>query len=190
MLIRSIATLACTALFATASLAQPAAPMQDHMSGMSESSNKPLPSPAATATVHLNGKDIVIHYNAPSLRGRKMVGGEDPYGKVWRTGANPATTLITKANLKIGTLAVPAGTYTIYTLPSPDTWLLIINKQTGQWGTEYHEDRDLGRTPMKNNTLPASQEKMSISFENTKGNTTELHIKWDKTDEYVTVTAE
>jgi hypothetical protein len=190
MLIRSIATLACTALFATASLAQPAAPMQDHMSGMSESSNKPLPSPAAAAQVHLSGKDIVIHYNAPSLRGRKMVGGEDPYGKVWRTGANPATTLITKANLKIGTLAVPAGTYTIYTLPSPDTWLLIINKQTGQWGTEYHEDRDLGRTPMKNNTLPASQEKMSISFENTKGNTTELHIKWDKADEYVTVTAE
>jgi hypothetical protein len=119
-----------------------------------------------------------------------MVGGEDPYGKVWRTGANPATTLITKANLKIGTLAVPAGTYTIYTLPSPDTWLLIINKQTGQWGTEYHEDRDLGRTPMRSGTLPAAQEKMSISFENTKGNATELHVKWDKADEYVTVTAE
>ena len=81
------------------------------------------------------------------MRGRKIMGGLVPYGKVWRTGANPATTLITKANLKIGTLDVPAGTYTIYTLPNEDQWLLIVNKQTGQWGTVYHEDQDLGRTP-------------------------------------------
>ena len=191
MLIRSIASLACTALLATASLAQSAAPVQDHMNDMPASeSAKPLLSPAATAEVRLNGKHIKITYNAPSLRGRKMIGGEDPYGKVWRTGANPATTLITKAHLKIGTLDVPAGTYTIYTLPNPDTWLLIINKQTGQWGTIYNQDQDLGRTPMKSNTLPASQEKMSISFEHTKGNSTELHVKWDTIDEYVDVTAE
>jgi hypothetical protein len=186
MFFRSIATLACTALLATASLT---AQMPDRMNDMPAPA-KPLASPAAIAKVTLNKKQIVIHYNAPSLRGRKMIGGEDPYGKVWRTGANPATTLITKANLKVGTLDVPAGTYTIYTLPSPDTWLLIINKQTGQWGTVYNQDKDLGRTPMKSNTLPASQEKMSISFENTKGNNTELHVKWGTIDEYVDVAAE
>lgn len=191
MLIRSIASLACTAVLATVGFAQSAAPMQNHMSDMpAAKSAKPLLSPVATAEVRLNGKQIKITYNSPSLRGRKMIGGEDPYGQIWRTGANPATTLITKANLKIGTLDVPAGTYTIYTLPNPDNWLLIINKQNGQWGTVYNQDQDLGRTPMKGNTLPSSQEKMSISFENTKGNSTELHIKWDTIDEYVTVTME
>jgi hypothetical protein len=153
-------------------------------------SAKPQPSPAATAMVTLNGKHIKINYNAPSMRGRKIMGGLVPYGQVWRTGANPATTLITQANLKIGTLSVPAGTYTIYTLPSADQWLLIINKQTGQWGTVYSQDQDLGRTPMKSNTLSSPQEKMSISFENTKGKSTELHVKWETTDEYVDVTAE
>jgi hypothetical protein len=188
MLLRSIASLACTALLATASLS---AQMPDRMNDMpAPASAKTLPSPAATAKVTLNGKHIVIHYNSPSMRGRKIMGGLVPYGSVWRTGANPATTLVTQANLKIGTLDVPAGTYTIYTLPNADQWLLIVNKQTGQWGTEYHQDQDLGRTPMKSKTLSSPQEKMSISFENTKGNSTELHVKWEKADEYVDVTAE
>ncbi len=188
MFFRSIATLACTALLATASLT---AQMPDRMNDMpAPDSSKPLASPAAIAKVTLNGKQIVIHYNTPLMRGRKIMGDLVPYGKVWRTGANPATTLITKVNLKIGTLDVSAGTYTIYTLPSADQWLLIVNKQTGQWGTVYNENQDLGRTPMKSNTLPAPQEKMSISFEHTKRNSTELHVKWDKTDEYVDVTAE
>jgi hypothetical protein len=181
MFFRSIATLACTAMLAIAS------PAQD--TDMSASA-KPLPSPAATAAVDLNGKHVAINYNSPSMRGRKIMGGLVPYGKVWRTGANPATTLVTAANLKIGTLDVPAGTYTIYTLPSASQWLLIVNKQTRQWGTVYNQDQDLGRTPMTGSTLPQPQEAMSISFEHTSGNTTQLHVKWDTTDEYVTVTAQ
>jgi len=188
MFFRSIAALACTALLVTASLT---AQMPDRMNDMpAPDSAKPLASPAAIAKVTLNGKHIVIHYNTPSMRGRKIMGGLVPYGKVWRTGANPATTLITASNLKIGTLDVPAGTYTIYTLPNADQWLLIVNKQTGQWGTVYNENQDLGRTPMKGNTLPTAQEKMSISFDHTRGNHTELHVKWEKTDEYVDVTAQ
>lgn len=153
-------------------------------------SKKTLPSPAATAEVSLEGKKVVIRYNAPSARGRKVMGGLVPFGKVWRTGANPATTLVTAANLKIGTLTVPAGTYTVYTLPGADTWMLIVNKQTGQWGTVYNEGQDLGRTPMTGNPLSKAQETMSISFENTKGNTTELHVKWEMADRFVTVAAE
>src|SRR5580698_11395193 len=88
------------------------------------------PSPAASATCDLGGgKTIKTDYSSPRLRGRKMIGEHDPYGEVWRTGANPATTLITATNLKIGTLEVPAGTYTIYSLPSANQWLLIVNKQ-------------------------------------------------------------
>lgn len=189
MLIRSIASLACTAILATASLAQ-MAPMSHQGAKPTGNSSKPLPSPAATAQVSLNGKDLKITYNSPSMRGRKIMGELVPYGKVWRTGANSATTLTTATNLKIGTLSVPAGTYTLFTLPSADTWQLIVSKDTGEWGLAYKESSDLGRTPMKSNTLSSPQEKMSISFENTKGNTTELHIKWDTADEYVDVTSE
>ena len=157
---------------------------------MDQPSTKALPSPAASADVVLNGRKIHIAYNSPRARGRKIMGGLVPYGQVWRTGANPATTLVTATKLKIGDLEVPAGTYTLYTLPSADQWLLIINKQTGQWGTEYTQSMDLGRTPMKGSALPALQENMTITFEHTSGATTQLHIKWEKTDESVAVQAE
>ena len=84
-----------------------------NMGGMGQGDGKKLPSPPATATVTLAGKTLTVKYNAPSLRGRHLGGPEIvPYGKVWRTGANPATTFITAANLKIGNLSVPAGTCT------------------------------------------------------------------------------
>jgi hypothetical protein len=152
--------------------------------------DKPLASPPAKAEVQLGGKDVTITYNTPSMKGRKIFGGLVPYDKVWRTGANAATTLKTEANLKIGTATVPAGTYTLYTLPSEGTWKLIINKQTGQWGTKYDQSQDLARVDMKKNTLPSPQEKMSISFENTHGNSTELHVRWDTTDASVPVVAQ
>lgn len=185
------------ALTLTTSSAQ--APASGHEAGsMPEMSHmqsaapaKPLPSPPVTATTTLNGKSVVIKYNSPSMRGRKIMGELVPYGKVWRTGANPATTLITEAPLHVGTLDLPAGTYTLYTLPAaPGTpWQLIINKQTGQWGTEYHEDQDLGRTPMTAKTLSKPQEAMSITFDNTHGAASELHVRWENTDQYVKLEA-
>jgi hypothetical protein len=152
---------------------------------------QPVLSPPATASANLGGKTVTIAYGAPSLRGRVMIGEHDPYDKVWRTGANPATSFVTDTELKIGDLVIPAGSYTLYTLPeAPGTpWMLIINKQTGQWGTVYDQKMDLGRTPMKAKTLPESQETMSISFENVHGKTAELHIRWAKVDEWVTVEA-
>ena len=152
---------------------------------------KPMPSPPATATATLGGQSVVIKYNSPSMRGRKIMGGLVPYGEVWRTGANPATTLVTATSLKIGTLELAAGTYTIYSLPAaPGTpWLLIINKQTGQWGTEYHQEQDLGRTPMLSKPVSSPQEAMSISFENVHGKSAELHVRWADVDEWVNVEA-
>jgi hypothetical protein len=150
--------------------------------------NAPLPSPPATATVTLGAGTIDIHYNTPHMRGRKIMGALVPYGQVWRTGANPATTLITSVPYKFGDLVVPAGTHTIYTLPSADTWLLIINNQTGQWGTVYTQAMDLGRTPMKAKPMSAPQEVMSLSFENSTPHSTELHMRWETTDRYVIVT--
>ena len=148
---------------------------------------KPLPSPPATAEVSLHGQTITIHYNSPSMRGRKIMGGLVPYDKVWRTGANPATTLITPINLRIGRLKVPAGTYTIFTLPTDGIWKLIVSKKTGEWGIPYPEGFDLGRTDMRHNKLPAPQEVLSISFENTQPDSTELHVKWETTDQWVKI---
>lgn len=181
MFLRTAASLACTVVLATASFAQ--------MDNMRPSSSKPLPSPAAKAAVTLNGKAVTVDYNSPRMKGRIIMGGVVPYDKVWRTGANPATTLKTATNLKIGTLSVPAGTYTVYTLPSKSGWLLIINKQNGQWGTEYDQKQDLGRTPMTAKSGPPL-ENMTIDFEHTSGAETELHVKWEVTDQFVTVKAQ
>src|SRR5688500_17670109 len=108
---------------------------------------KPL-SPPAKANATLNSKKIKIDYSAPSKRGRVIMGELVPYGKVWRTGANAATTLTTEGDLMIGTVHVPAGTYTLFTIPGEKEWTLIINKQTGQWGTNHDESKDLGRTKL------------------------------------------
>jgi hypothetical protein len=178
MLLRSIT---CAALLAVSSLT-----MSCQMGDMK--SEKPLLSPPATAHATLGTATLSITYNAPSMRGRKIMGGLVPYGHIWRTGANPATTLTTSADLKFGTLLVPAGTHTIYSYPSEKQWLLIINKQTGQWGTEYNINEDLGRIPMQSKPMTTPQEVMSISFENTTANSTELHIRWETTDRFVTIT--
>ena len=176
-------TLACTLCLAAVGFSANA-----QMGDMKMDDGKKLPSPPATTEAKLGSAAIKITYNSPSVRGRKIMGGLVPYKQVWRTGANPATTIITSEDLKIGTLTVPAGTHTIYTLPGEKQWLLIVNNQTGQWGTEYSEAKDLGRTPMMPKPMSAPQEVMSLSFEKTTAKSTELHIKWEKTDEYVTIT--
>ena len=147
-----------------------------------------MPSPPATASVTVGGGTIDIKYSTPKMRGRKIMGGLVPYGQVWRTGANAATTIVTSVPLKFGSLTVPAGTHTLYTLPGESGWQLIINNETSQWGTEYHQEQDLGRVPMQSKKLSSPHEVMSISFENTKPNSTELHVRWETTDQYVTIT--
>ena len=165
-------------------------PVKGQMAGMEPAQvpGAPLASEAATATVTVAGGTIDIHYNTPHMRGRKVMGGLVPYDQVWRTGANPATTLITSVPLKFGDLLVPAGTHTIYTWPTADQWKLIINTETGQWGTEYKPEMDLGRIPMKAKAMTSPQEVMSISFENTTATSTELHVRWETTDRFVVIT--
>jgi hypothetical protein len=90
----------------------------------------------------------------------------------------------------IGRQRVPAGTYTIYTLPSATVWKLIINKQVGQWGTVYNQPQDLARITMEKGPKPSSPvETFKIYFDHTNGNKTQLHLAWENTDVYVPVTA-
>jgi hypothetical protein len=146
-------------------------------------------SPPAKADVLLPNATITIDYCAPSTHGRTIFGGLVPYGEVWRTGANAATTLKTTGPLQIGDLKVPAGTYTLYSLPSEDGWKLIVNKQTGQWGTVYDKAQDLGRVTMETGSTSMPIEKFVIDFEKTVGDTTELHLKWAGVDASVQITA-
>jgi hypothetical protein len=178
--LRFVSSALCTGLLATATLAQESMPAKEAAL-----------SPPAKATASLAGQTITVTYNAPSLRGRHLGSKEIvPYGEVWRTGANPATTIVLPIDVTMGSLKVPAGTYTLFTLPTAKDWTLIVSKKTGEWGIPYPEGSDLGRTPMQKKTMASPQEVMSISFENTSGKKTELHVKWETTDAWVPVVAE
>jgi len=145
-------------------------------------------SPPEVATVTVGKATLTIKYASPSMRGRKIMGGLVPYGKVWRTGANAATTLITTADLKIGKLNVKAGTYTLYTLPTEQGWTLIVNKQTGQWGTVYDEKQDLGRVAMTAVKTPVhGLDNFLIDLQHKGGNKVELHLRWENTDVFVPI---
>lgn len=106
-------------------------------------------SPATSTSMKLDGHEVSIEYSAPSARGRQVEGGLIPYDQVWRAGADAATTLSNDADIMIGNLRVPKGVHTLYVAASPTEWKLVVNKQTGQWGTEYNESDDLGRVPLK-----------------------------------------
>jgi hypothetical protein len=147
------------------------------------------PSPAAKAEIELKGKAVSINYSRPSMRGRKIFGRLVPYGQVWRTGANEATALKTALDLDIAGTKVPAGSYTIYTLPSEAGAKLIINKQTGQWGTEYDESKDLARISLTKSTLPSPVEQFTIEFEKGTGDSATLVLKWETTKLTVPVRA-
>jgi len=103
-------------------------------------------------------------------------------GRVWRTGADAATTLTTSKDLVIGGTTVPAGKVTLYTLPGEDQWKLILNKQTGQWGTEYDQSKDLARVDLTKKTLSAPVDQLTIALEPGAGNEGMLKISWETTE--------
>jgi Protein of unknown function (DUF2911) len=151
-------------------------------SSLAVAQQKPPLSPRKSAEhTFADGKKVTVDYGAPSIRGRKIMGELVPYGKVWRTGANEATGFVTDTELMVGGTKVPAGKYTIYTLPGENSWQLIINKQTGQWGTEYNEAQDLARIPMKVESLNSPVEQMTFSFEKTGPDSANLVLEWEKT---------
>ena len=141
------------------------------------------PSPAAKAQCKFSGgKTITVDYSSPRMRGRKIFGELVPYGKVWRTGANEATTFVTNENLlMVKGSNVPAGSYTIFTVPDPDKWTLIINKHTGESGTPYkYEPEELARVPMSVTRLSSPVENFTISFDHAGGSCT-MRMSWENT---------
>lgn len=138
-------------------------------------------SPRDSVKATVGGATVTVNYGRPSKRGRDIFGGLVPFGRVWRTGANEATAFTTTKALRFGNATVPAGSYTLYTMPDQGgKWQLIINKQTGQWGTVYSEAQDLVRIPLTVEQTPAVVEQMGITV-TTAGNGGELAVLWDRT---------
>jgi len=150
--------------------------------GSAQADKAARPSPAAKATCTLaDGKTITVDYSSPRAKGRKIYGGLVPYGEVWRTGANEATTFVTTADLMVGGTHVPAGSYTVFTIPNKDKWTLVISKKTGEWGTNYPgPENDLARIEMKASALPAAAENFTIAFDKTSGGCA-LRMDWETT---------
>ena len=158
-----------------------AAPAQAPPAQGQQGGQQQIPSPRDTAEMRFADDRIFVDYGRPSMRGRTIMGELVPYGEVWRTGANEATHLVTTRDLRIEDVNVPAGTYTLYTLPGESGWQLIINRQTGQWGTEYDPSQDLARIPMQVRRTPQPVEQFTIDFEPGSANAFALHLSWENT---------
>jgi hypothetical protein len=139
-------------------------------------------SPPADTSITIAGKKIHVSYYAPSMHGRKIMGGLVPYGEVWCTGANYATQIDTDADLDMGGLKMPKGSYSIWTLPTATEWTLIINKQIGQFHLDYNKNRDFGRVKMSLKTLPSPIETFAIRLTQNAGNTGTLSLLWENTE--------
>jgi hypothetical protein len=148
------------------------------------------PSPVASASCDLGGgKTIKTDYSSPRAKARKIYGGLVPFGEVWRTGANAATTFVTSSDVVVGGKTVPAGSYTIFTVPTADKWTLIVNKKTGEWGIPYkYESDELARVDMKVSKLPSPVENFTIAYEKSGSGCT-MNIDWETTRASVDVTA-
>ena len=138
-------------------------------------------SPHETVSATIDGAKISVTYGRPYMRGRMIMGGLVPYGAVWRTGADEATTLVTDKALRVGSTQVPAGTYTLYTLPDEKAWTLIINRQTGQDGTEYTPARDLARIEMQVGSTRMPVEQLTLTLNDTQAGG-ELTLQWERTE--------
>jgi len=174
--IRSIAAAAALSISSLPAVAQ------GGMNMAPAGAKQPPASPRDSVKATIAGANISVDYGRPSKRGREIFGGlgDMRWGMVWRTGANKATHFTTSKTLQFGALAVPAGTYTLYTLlDQGGKWMLIVNKQTEQWGTEYDAKQDLVRIPLTVASTPAVVEKMTIEV-TPAGKGGEIAIMWDR----------
>ncbi|WP_276498730.1 DUF2911 domain-containing protein [Pontibacter litorisediminis] len=137
--------------------------------------NQQKASPAATATGKVGDVTVTVNYSSPSVKGRNIWGGLVPYGQVWRSGANEATTVTFDKDVLVEGERLPAGTYSFYTLPSEEEWTVIFNKTAKQWGTQYDEKQDALRvkvTPRKSGEMnerlkyDVTDEGLLLSWEN------------------------
>jgi hypothetical protein len=138
-------------------------------------------SPRDSVTLQLDTNRISVDYGRPSMRGRTILGGLVPWNKVWRTGANQATHFRTNFDMVLGGAPIVRGTYTLWTIPSPSGWKIIVNRQTGQWGTQYNPGMDLARIDAKAEQLVSPVDTFTVSLQATGKTSGILSLAWEKT---------
>jgi Protein of unknown function (DUF2911) len=137
--------------------------------------------PAKAACKFADGKTINVNYSSPRMRGRKIFGDLVPFGEVWRAGADDATSFVPNVDVLVGGKNVPAGRYTLFTLPTRTKWALIISKKIGEWGITYPGEKyDFARIEMKVSKLPSPLENFTISFDQA-GNSCTMKLDWETT---------
>ena len=134
-----------------------------------------------TVRATVGNAHLTIDYGRPHKRGREIFGTVVPWGQVWRTGANAATGFTTDADLVVGSQTIPKGSYTLWSLPAQNGSKLIINSQTGQWGTDYHADKDFARLDMKTEALAQPVEVFTIAIDPQGDRAGVLKLQWDRT---------
>ena len=144
-------------------------------------------SPLDSLTFDIAGKSVKVCYGRPSARGRTMLGGRDiPFGKLWRTGANEPTIFYAPVPLRVAGLKVPPGVYSLYTVPGPHEWEVIVNRSISQWGKEDNytapvKAQELGRAKVKSETLKTPVETFTITSEPAGAKAASLLLDWEKT---------
>jgi hypothetical protein len=148
-----------------------------------DASSRPMGqlSPRDTVRAEFAGAHLLVDYGRPSQRGRTILGGIVPWGQVWRTGANAATQFETDRDLVIGGTPIKAGKYTLWTLPAESGTQLIVNAETGQWGTDYNASHDVAHIPVRTASLGAPVEQFTIALEPAAAGGT-LRMQWGTTE--------
>ena len=133
-------------------------------------------SPAASATGKINGADITVNYNSPAVKGREIWGKLVPFGKVWRAGADEATTFETSKEITVGGQKLPAGKYSFFVIPEKDNAIIIFNKEAKQWGAyDYDEKKDLLRVKVKPQPKSDTTERLTYTV-----NDDNVTLSWEK----------
>ena len=143
-------------------------------------------SPEAVAQIDRNGLTVKVDYCQPSKKGREIFGDLVPYGQVWRTGANEATVITFNQDVTVAGQPLKAGEYTLWTIPSQQGWIAIINRETGQWGTNYDQSKDLFRAPIVSRPHSPMAEQFTISFAPATSGA-DMILAWDQTEAVVPI---
>ena len=156
---------------------------------------KPRVSPHETVKANVDGNELILVYGRPYTKDpksgepRKIWGGLVPYGKIWRMGADEATLLTTDKAIMLGGKLIEAGTYSLFLLPEEAGAQLIVNKETGQWGTKYDQGQDVARIDVKTSALEKPVDQFTITIEKNDGSGGQLKLMWEKTSLWVLFSA-
>ncbi len=159
--------------------------------GNAQAIKTPAPSPSQTIKQDFALSSIEIVYSRPNMKGRTVFGDLAPMGKMWRTGANGATKVTFGEDVKVGGVAVKAGSYALYTIPNKDEWEVILNKGINNWGIDgYKAEEDVAKFKVKPMTLPMNIETFTMSIANVMPASAEIHVMWEKTAVSIPVVAD